>query len=104
MYRYSGKYCEECPYCKGQRCEKIFRCLQECQKDLSCDNTFCGLQLKYSSVSNFATNNSSLDEKLCLVEDENGCFISFKYTYANDELLVFESNHKDCYNGYASKY
>ncbi|KAJ8949551.1 hypothetical protein NQ314_008175 [Rhamnusium bicolor] len=23
LFEYSGKFCEECPYCKGQRCKKI---------------------------------------------------------------------------------
>lgn len=52
---------------------------------------------------NYTTIDRSPDEKLCLIEDENGCFISFKYTYRNDELLIFINDEKECYNGYASK-
>lgn len=95
LYRYSGKYCEECPYCKGQRCEKIFKCLKECRNNQNCDNTTCS--------SEYDTGNKTLDEKLCFMEDENGCFVNFKYAYESDRLLVFENFHKDCYNGYASK-
>lgn len=101
LYRYSGKYCEECPYCKGQRCQKIFQCLKECQTYGTCYNTSCGLPFV---VDNYNGADRGLHEKHCLVEDENGCFVTFKYGYENDEaLLVFKSNRKECYNGSARK-
>lgn len=102
LYRYSGKYCEECPYCNGQRCEKIFKCLKECQENEMCYNTSCGLPF-IAAKSYAVTNNRSLDEKRCLIEDENGCYINFKYVYENGVLMVFKSDKRDCYNGCASK-
>lgn len=47
--------------------------------------------------------NASADEKACFVEDENGCFINFKYFYDDQELVVFANDEKDCYDGYKSK-
>lgn len=95
LYRYSGRYCEECPYCKGQRCEKVSECVKclktpTCSADNFCDNI---------SVDSLVTN-TSLDEKSCFIEDENGCFITFKYAYENGELIVFGGDKKECYNGY----
>lgn len=89
FYKYTGRYCEECPYCKGQRCENIYKCLQD--RNNSC-------HLKRISVVN-----GNVDEKSCLIEDENGCFVSFKYHYANGELIIGVDDHKECYNGYSSK-
>lgn len=94
LYKYSGKYCEECPYCKGQRCENVFDCLK-CRNTTACVDS-CQLTLTKSL-------NETADEKSCLVEDENGCFVSFKYRYESGKLIVVINEHKECYNGYTGK-
>lgn len=101
LYRYSGKYCEECPYCNGQRCDKIFPCLN-CKNaaKLGCDAT-CELNFVFTAT---VVANKSLDEKACFVEDQEGCFVRFKYVYENESLTVFGNYQKDCYDGYRSKF
>lgn len=93
LYEYSGKFCEECPYCKGQRCHKLLPCVQSLMRNLTdnrCDinyNLVENLQLKYN-------------DKLCQVEDDRGCMMSFKYFYDDNASLYVDLERKvKCLNG-----
>lgn len=106
LYRYSGKYCEECPYCPGQRCSNFLPCL-ECwnfgirQKNFSCNGECSFAIIVVDNISR----NVSQDDKMCDVEDANGCFVLFKYFYSDvNEVTVFVKKDKMCFNGYNGRY
>lgn len=56
------------------------------------------------SVVGEVVRNVTQDDKICEVEDGNGCFITFKYFYSDaHELFIYADNEKICYNGYNSE-
>ncbi|MPC16071.1 Integrin beta-PS [Portunus trituberculatus] len=80
--RYSGKYCEDCPTCRG-KCSLYKECVQ-CQAFLTGKYSFeqCVTQctlFNVTVVSNLATEEG---ERLCTFFDENDC--RFKFVYGND--------------------
>ncbi|RZC33867.1 integrin beta-PS, partial [Asbolus verrucosus] len=98
--RYSGKYCDECPTCSGQRCEELRDCV-ECQTYES------GVYNKDECKANctrFATEivekiESEQDEnvKICTIVDDEGCTFKFQYEYGNnEELKVKAEKEKFC--------
>ncbi|CAH1368795.1 unnamed protein product [Tenebrio molitor] len=98
LYRYSGRYCEECPYCKGQRCAQFLPCI-ECnlfQKDANCI-PYCMFQYEIVEVVSRDVDN---DEKLCDVENSEGCFFKFKYRYnGRNSVTVQYEKEIFCFNG-----
>ncbi|KAJ8954438.1 hypothetical protein NQ318_011114 [Aromia moschata] len=95
LYEYKGQFCEECPYCTGQRCEQIQPCL-ECV--LQGRNCIFSCHIYYNVVENVQKH--SLNDKMCETEDINGCRFRFKYIYnENNDILVDLEKQKRCVNG-----
>jgi len=117
--QYSGRYCEDCPTCPG-RCEELKQCVlchftavreahgdtdtrdtgQECHT--LCPEDILGHRLhthqgRLTWVEK-AEDKVVEDERLCMVEDQAECRISFVYGY-NDttgELLVWVQDTEKC--------
>lgn len=103
LYKYSGQYCEECPYCRGQRCLNFLPCLECVYRDALNASTKCSeaCEFKYVLID---TISSTPSEKLCETDDNYGCFITFKYSYSEQNgTMVYAKRKKDCYEGYTSK-
>ncbi|KAK4879184.1 hypothetical protein RN001_007330 [Aquatica leii] len=100
-YRHSGKYCEECPSCPGQKCEELRNCV-ECQayKSGVYDQSECSLKCSGFSVSivdKINENNVEESIKICRTPDNSGCTIIFQYMYDdNKELVVVAQRTKIC--------
>lgn len=103
-YRFSGKYCEECPYCKGQRCANFMPCI-ECvllHEKHNCDSR---CPFNFTLVREVIRNVEN-DDKMCTVENADGCFFTFKYNYFDKTTspIVAIENHYLCLNGTKCKY
>lgn len=100
-FRYSGKYCEECPSCPGQRCEELRNCV-ECQayKSGTYSQTDCPIKCTAFTVSVIdKINEEDVDEsvKICRTPDNSGCTIIFQYAYdENNEITVTAQRTKIC--------
>ncbi|KAJ3653855.1 hypothetical protein Zmor_013087 [Zophobas morio] len=99
FYRHTGRYCEECPYCRAQRCHQYLPCI-ECnlfQKGANC-NPYC--QFQYEIVKK-VTRNVDSDEKFCDIENTDGCFFRFKYHYNSQHSVVVQYEEDIfCFDGY----
>ncbi|KAF5269170.1 hypothetical protein FQR65_LT02470 [Abscondita terminalis] len=100
-YTHSGKYCEECPSCPGQRCEELRNCV-ECQayKSGLYDQSECSLKctaFTTSVVDKISEDNVEENVKICRTPDNSGCTIIFQYMYDdNKELVVTAQRTKIC--------
>lgn len=93
-FRYSGRYCEECPHCTGTRCDELRHCV-ECQihKSGLYDESDCSIKctsfetetVDFINETVITDNKESNMERICLVPD-NGCTIIFKYKYEEDNI------------------
>lgn len=98
FFKYSGKYCEECPYCKGQRCGKFMPCVQCVLNDKTRNCSLKCSSVNYSVVGVLKIEDGG--DKLCEREDENGCVFLFKYIYNNRNALeLFIEKGKTCLDG-----
>ncbi|XP_063601082.1 tenascin-X-like [Penaeus indicus] len=83
--RYSGRWCEDCPICKG-KCSQYKSCVQ-CQAfgtgDLSEEECMDQCTLFNSTVVQVASAETE-DERLCTFFDENDCRFTFVYGYDED--------------------
>ncbi|XP_018580258.1 integrin beta-PS-like [Anoplophora glabripennis] len=94
LYEYSGKFCEECPYCKGQRCQKLFHCVEYILRNLSGESQ---CYIYYNLIDDIELN---YNDKLCQVEDRNRCMIEFKYFYDdNNNVFIDIVKEIKCLNG-----
>lgn len=97
FFKYSGKYCEECPYCKGRRCEKFMPCVQ-CVLSDKAQNCSQICSVNYYVVGLLQIEDKN--DKLCEREDENGCVFLFKYTYKDRNALELSiEKGKICIDG-----
>ncbi|KAK3862713.1 hypothetical protein Pcinc_031448 [Petrolisthes cinctipes] len=86
---YTGRFCEDCPTCKGGRCLEFRDCVQ-CEhfnsgplsQDGLCDT--CNIT---SSLIDSLKGQEAGGAKRCNVVDEDGCIFSFTYRY-NSELSL----------------
>lgn len=98
--RYSGKYCDECPTCEGQRCEELRPCV-ECQVYKS--GVYNQDECK-ANCTNFLTevvdkidNHQDSDVKTCTIVDDNDCTFVFQYEYLDEkQLRVVAEKEKVC--------
>ncbi|CAG0919657.1 unnamed protein product [Notodromas monacha] len=98
--RYSGKYCQRCNTCPGL-CAELRNCVQ-CQvfkngafkdDEEACNNcTFRAVE-----VDVLEPNNTSEDERLCILMDEDGCQFRFAYgTNGANNLQVRVQRTRTC--------
>ncbi|EFA03618.2 integrin beta-PS [Tribolium castaneum] len=98
--RYSGKYCDECPTCEGQRCEELRPCV-ECQiyksgvfNEEECQSNCTFFQ---SEAVDKLENSHDEQVKTCTLVDENDCTFAFQYEYVNEKnLKVTAEKEKIC--------
>ncbi|GJQ85657.1 hypothetical protein Trydic_g20205 [Trypoxylus dichotomus] len=92
--KYSGRYCEECASCPGQRCEELQTCV-ECQAyGTGLDKTTCQencTDFNTTLVEHIDVDNVDDNMKVCTVIDSAGCTITFGYSYFNEGSIAIEA-------------
>jgi integrin beta 1 len=98
--RYSGKYCDECPTCEGQRCQELRPCV-ECQAYKSGpyneDHCRSNCTTFLTEIVDKLENKEDSNVKTCTLVDEKDCTFVFQYEYGdNKELKVVAERKKVC--------
>lgn len=98
---YYGQFCEDCPNCPG-KCEEYgacIKCIQSSEEEKpleeSCSEVCKTLIVMF--VDKIDQVNHTHSEKICSVEDEEGCRTFFKYEkYDNVSTIIYAQRKKEC--------
>lgn len=98
--RYTGKYCDECPTCSGQRCDELSPCVQ-CQAYESgpYDSANCTKVCTFRTILvDEVDKTGNADVKICTLPDTDGCTFSFQYEYlqGDEKPVVKAEKEKSC--------
>ncbi|KAK2576870.1 hypothetical protein KPH14_005497 [Odynerus spinipes] len=85
--RYSGRYCEECPTCPGQKCEELKNCVEclaygtgpyaESGKCINCMHDLTMVDV----IKEDPENDQTLNAHICRTPGDGGCSFVFKYEH-----------------------
>ncbi|XP_034947314.1 integrin beta-PS-like [Chelonus insularis] len=112
---YSGVYCEDCPTCSGQHCEKLANCV-EClwtsyssratndgtqSEDDSCSSCHDEIDIERIDKVEINTTEHEAGMRLCRVPTDDGCVLVYKYQLVSNRgdisvFKIFVEEHKDC--------
>lgn len=96
--KYTGKYCEECSTCEGQRCTELKDCV-ECQvfKNSKYNKRQCLENCGYFDTKIVDKIEVNDKVKQCRIQDDTGCYIIFSYIYNEyGKLIVEAEKEKSC--------
>ncbi|KAF0293498.1 Integrin beta-PS [Amphibalanus amphitrite] len=96
--RYSGKYCEDCPTCRG-KCELYKPCVNcvvhdsgELKEEGRCEEECSHLIINKTDVVEV----ENPDERICTFSDEHGCRYQFVYGYDGETQVIRAQETKKC--------
>lgn len=101
-YRYSGKFCEECPSCRGHRCDEYADCVACLAYETGkYDQETCVQRCTKFKVDKIDTIDQNVplesNEKVCVIPEDSKCTFVFKYAYDElNNLNVYAQNEKIC--------